>query len=202
MEEVIVEYQRTKCIKLRNNIVLDYFPYITTIVNYLSKKYKNVIYDAEDMVSSGTIGLIDAIEKYDYNKHVKFKTYACHRIKGQIMDDIRIIDDCSRGYRNNHKKEILNISIDKLNDKWYKYNEKYKNTTENEHSDNRLVLQQLFRCLNYIERNLLYDYVFYETKQTRLAKIYGISQSFVSKTVNNAIKKLRKRAEQIKLNSQ
>lgn len=200
MEDAIAEYKRTKCQKTRNNIVMDYFPLITSLANKLSKKYNFIVCDAEDMKISGVIGLIDAIEKYDHNKPAKFKSYAYYRIKGQILDDIRNVDDCSRGYRNNHKKEILNISIDKLNDKWYKYNEKYKSMTENEHSDNKLILQQLFRCLTYVERNLLYDYVCYEIKQYNLAKYYGVSQSFVSKTISNAIQKLRKRAKQIKLN--
>lgn len=48
--------------------------------------------DAEDLISVGTIGLMDAMEKYDPNREAKFKTYAEFRIRGAMLDEIRSMD--------------------------------------------------------------------------------------------------------------
>ncbi len=53
----------------------------------------------DELVSAGCIGLMDAIEKYDSSKNVKFKTYAEFRIKGAILDELRGMDIYSRGMR-------------------------------------------------------------------------------------------------------
>lgn len=48
--------------------------------------------DAEDLISVGTIGLMDAMDKYDPNREAKFKTYAEFRIRGAMLDEIRSMD--------------------------------------------------------------------------------------------------------------
>jgi RNA polymerase sigma factor FliA len=48
--------------------------------------------DAEDLVSVGIIGLMDAMDKYDPNREAKFKTYAEFRIRGAMLDEIRSMD--------------------------------------------------------------------------------------------------------------
>lgn len=48
--------------------------------------------DAEDLVSVGTIGLMDAMDKYDPSREAKFKTYAEFRIRGAMLDEIRSMD--------------------------------------------------------------------------------------------------------------
>ncbi|MGH7256842.1 MAG: sigma-70 family RNA polymerase sigma factor [Nitrospiraceae bacterium] len=48
--------------------------------------------DAEDLVSVGTIGLMDAMDKYDPRREAKFKTYAEFRIRGAMLDEIRSMD--------------------------------------------------------------------------------------------------------------
>lgn len=50
----------------------------------------NVEYD--DLVGYGVFGLIDAIDKFDFDKEVKFETYASLRIRGSILDHIRKMD--------------------------------------------------------------------------------------------------------------
>jgi RNA polymerase sigma factor for flagellar operon FliA len=57
----------------------------------------NVEFD--DLVGYGVFGLLDAVEKYDPNKHVKFKTYAVTRIRGAIFDELRSIDWVPRSVR-------------------------------------------------------------------------------------------------------
>ena len=65
----------------------------------------NVEYD--DLVGYGIFGLIDAIDKYDYGKNVKFETYASLRIRGAILDQIRKMDWIPRSCVRNRKKLML-----------------------------------------------------------------------------------------------
>ncbi len=60
-------------------------------------------YELDDLISVGTIGLMDAIDKYDPKQGVKFKTYAEYRIRGQILDELRSLDWASRATRDKMK---------------------------------------------------------------------------------------------------
>ena len=62
----------------------------------------NVEYD--DLVGYGIFGLIDAIDKFDYGKNVKFETYASLRIRGAILDQIRKMDWIPRSLRQKQKR--------------------------------------------------------------------------------------------------
>jgi RNA polymerase sigma factor for flagellar operon FliA len=57
------------------------------------------VLDYEDIVSHGTIGLIEALDRYDENKAVKFETYAMARIRGSIIDALRALDRLPRSVR-------------------------------------------------------------------------------------------------------
>ncbi|MCK5310643.1 MAG: FliA/WhiG family RNA polymerase sigma factor [Desulfobacteraceae bacterium] len=59
-----------------------------------------------ELVSAGSLGLIDAVDKFDHTKHVTFKTYAQYRIKGAILDELRSMDTYSRSMR----KKIQDIA--------------------------------------------------------------------------------------------
>ncbi len=55
--------------------------------------------DTADLISYGIFGLIDAIEKYDRDRGIKFETYAIARIKGAIIDELRAMDWVPRSVR-------------------------------------------------------------------------------------------------------
>ncbi|MDO6355424.1 MULTISPECIES: FliA/WhiG family RNA polymerase sigma factor [unclassified Caloramator] len=82
-----------KCYKQfdeREEMILRYLPYVKYIASRLvAGKPPGV--EFEDLVSYGIIGLIDAIEKFDPTKGIKFETYATLRIKGAIIDELRKI---------------------------------------------------------------------------------------------------------------
>lgn len=59
-----------------------------------------------ELVSAGSLGLIDAVDKFDPSKHVSLKTYAQYRIKGAILDELRNMDTYSRSMR----KKIQDIT--------------------------------------------------------------------------------------------
>lgn len=74
----------------REEMILKYIPYVKYIASRLvSGKPPGV--EPEDLVSFGILGLIDAIEKFDPSKGLKFETYATLRIRGSIIDELRKI---------------------------------------------------------------------------------------------------------------
>ncbi|MBY3618673.1 FliA/WhiG family RNA polymerase sigma factor [Acinetobacter sp. CUI P1] len=77
------------------------------IVDYVSSRLavglpKNVSKD--DLASNGVMGLIDAIEKFDYKRGLQFQTYASWRVRGAILDSLRQSDWVPRSVREKAKK--------------------------------------------------------------------------------------------------
>lgn len=60
--------------------------------------------DLDDLVSAGTMGLIDAVRRFEAGKHVKIETYARYRIRGAILDALRSLDPASRDMRKKNKR--------------------------------------------------------------------------------------------------
>jgi RNA polymerase sigma factor for flagellar operon FliA len=84
-------------------LILTYSHLIKYIAGRLNIYFgSNVEY--EDLVSFGVFGLIDAIDKFDLNKGVKFETYASLRIRGAIIDSIREMDWVPRSLRQKCKE--------------------------------------------------------------------------------------------------
>lgn len=55
--------------------------------------------EVDDLVGAGSVGLVDALRKFDPRKQVKFESYAQHRIRGAILDSLRSLDGASRDMR-------------------------------------------------------------------------------------------------------
>jgi RNA polymerase sigma factor for flagellar operon FliA len=97
-EELWQQYRQTKDLKIRETFIKQYAP----LVKYVAGKVAvgmphNVEFD--DLVGFGVFGLLDAIDKFDPDKNVKFKTYAVTRIRGAIFDELRSIDWVPRSVR-------------------------------------------------------------------------------------------------------
>lgn len=88
----------------REEMIVKYAYLVNYVANRMARRLPpSVIKD--ELVSAGCLGLIDAVDKYDASKNVNFKTYAQHRIKGAILDELRNMDWYSRSMR----KKIQNI---------------------------------------------------------------------------------------------
>lgn len=97
------EYRKKRTPELREKIIIEYAGLVKVVAGRLSIYLGyNVEYD--DLVGYGTFGLIDAIDKYDFDKGVKFETYASVRIRGAILDQIRKMDWIPRTLRQKQKK--------------------------------------------------------------------------------------------------
>ena len=89
--------------KLRDQLIMDYSPLIRFVAQRIGSRLPSNI-DIEDLISSGVIGLMDAIDKYDPSRDNKFKTYAEFRIRGAILDELRIQDWVPRSVRDKAKR--------------------------------------------------------------------------------------------------
>lgn len=97
------DYSRLKSTEIREKIIIEYAPLVKLVAGRLSMYLGyNVEYD--DLVGYGVFGLIDAIDKFDTCKDVKFETYASLRIRGAILDQIRKMDWIPRTIRQRQKK--------------------------------------------------------------------------------------------------
>jgi RNA polymerase sigma factor for flagellar operon FliA len=86
----------------RDELILEHLPQIKYIAQRISTKLPSHV-ELNDLISAGILGLLDAIEKFDPDRGVKFKTYAELRIKGAILDSLRNLDWAPRSLRKKSK---------------------------------------------------------------------------------------------------
>lgn len=97
------QYTQTRDPALKDELIVQYAYLIKYVAGRLSIYFgSNVEFD--DLVGYGAFGLIDAIEKFDISKGVKFETYASFRIRGSIIDSIRDLDWVPRSLRQKNKE--------------------------------------------------------------------------------------------------
>ncbi|MDF2472636.1 MAG: polymerase, sigma 28 subunit, FliA/WhiG [Lachnospiraceae bacterium] len=105
------EYSKSKSTEVREKIIIEYANLVKIVAGRLSMYLGyNVEYD--DLVGYGIFGLIDAVDKFDYYKGIKFETYASFRIRGAIIDEIRKMDWVPRTLRQKQKK--IDVAFQKI----------------------------------------------------------------------------------------
>lgn len=102
-KKLLEEYSKSRSPETREKLILEYAPLVKVVAGRLSI-YLGYNVEYEDLVSYGIFGLIDAIDKFDCFKEVKFETYASLRIRGAILDQIRKMDWIPRTIRQKQKK--------------------------------------------------------------------------------------------------
>ena len=108
-QKLWLDYSKNPSSELREKLILEYAPLVKLVAGRLSMYLGyNVEYD--DLVSYGIFGLIDAIDKFDVSKEIKFETYASLRIRGSILDQIRKMDWIPRTVRQRQKQIQAAIS--------------------------------------------------------------------------------------------
>ncbi|SDY91069.1 FliA/WhiG family RNA polymerase sigma factor [Tindallia californiensis] len=105
------QYFNSKEVNLKNQLIEKYIELVKIVAGRLYATYGNHL-DFDDLVSFGIFGLIDAIDKFDPEKNVKFETYAQIRIRGAIIDQIRNMDWIPRSIR--QKAKLIDDAISKL----------------------------------------------------------------------------------------
>jgi RNA polymerase sigma factor for flagellar operon FliA len=82
----------------RDKLILNYSPLVKYVAGRLSSNLPQSV-ETADLISYGVFGLIDAIEKFNPERGIKFETYAIARIKGAIIDELRALDWVPRSVR-------------------------------------------------------------------------------------------------------
>lgn len=88
-------------------LVADYLPLVKKIAEAIMSRLPSSV-EVDDLIQAGTLGLLDAIKKYDPTSNNTFKTYAEYRIRGAIFDELRANDDMPRSVRDK-KKEYFKV---------------------------------------------------------------------------------------------
>ncbi|MFZ5975305.1 MAG: sigma-70 family RNA polymerase sigma factor [Bacillota bacterium] len=88
IEKAWTEFCRTRSPDVKNMLLTHYLYLVKAIVMRMMPTYGNHN-DYDDLFSCGVIGLMDAIDKFDIMREVKFETYAVRRIRGEIIDNMR-----------------------------------------------------------------------------------------------------------------
>lgn len=92
------EYKENHSSETREKLILHYSPLVKYVAGRVSSGLPPSV-EFGDLVSYGVFGLLDAIDKYDPDRGIKFETYAIARIKGAIIDELRADDWVPRSVR-------------------------------------------------------------------------------------------------------
>lgn len=164
------------------------------LVVFLAKKYDNTIYDLEELVSIGTIGLIKGVKTYKLDKNIKLATYASRCIDNEILMFLR-----------KNKKRMTEISFEDSINFDSEGNELHFEdvfgTEEDiiektiEQNDDKKILKEEIKKLNQRDKEIIKRrYGLYgekELTQKELAEKLTISQSYISRIEKKVIKKLQ-----------
>jgi RNA polymerase sigma factor for flagellar operon FliA len=97
------QYKTNHDQRIKDALIMKYASFVKYVAGRIAVNLpSNVEFD--DPVSYGILGLIDAIDKYDPERNVKFKTYAKTRIRGAIFDELRVLDWTPRSIRQKARK--------------------------------------------------------------------------------------------------
>ena len=189
-EEDLVRKSNSGDLVARNKLI----EHNLRLVVFLAKKYDDTMYDLEDLVSIGTIGLIKAIKTYKLDKNIKLATYASRCIDNEILMFLR-----KNKKRNSEVSFEDSINYDSEGNELYI--EDVFGTEEDiveksiENKDNRILLEKEVYKLSERDRKIIeLRYGLFgkkELTQKELADKLCISQSYISRIEKKVIKKLK-----------
>mgnify|MGYP001563248875 CR=1 FL=1 len=152
-------YKLSKDQRIKDTLIMKYASFVKYVAGRIAVNLpSNVEFD--DLVSYGILGLIDAIEKYDPHRNVKFKTYAKTRIRGAIFDELRVLDWTPRSIRQKARK--LEKAYAKLEGKLG------RDATDEEVADYlKIDISELHKLYDETKKSLLLslDEIFYDDEE-------------------------------------
>ena len=101
-EEIWKSYKENKDVETRNFILIEYLHIVKVIAARMYPAYKNLA-DHDDIMSCGTLALLNSIDRFDYTRDVKFETFASIRVRGAMIDYLRKQDWVPRTVRKSIK---------------------------------------------------------------------------------------------------
>lgn len=106
--------------------------------------------ELDDLISAGSLGLVEGLKNFDPSQNVKLETFLENRIKGAMLDELRKQDWLSRGFRKNLK--IIEELIQRYEQEHFR-----EPTIEEISKDTGLSEKEVENCLNIIKHSLLTD---------------------------------------------
>ncbi|HLI88169.1 MAG TPA: FliA/WhiG family RNA polymerase sigma factor [Ktedonobacteraceae bacterium] len=91
MGDIWEEFAETRCPALRDELITAYAPLARFVVGRLGIPSTGLL-ETEDLVSYGMIGLINAIDRYDPGRGIRFEAFATARIRGAVIDQLRVLN--------------------------------------------------------------------------------------------------------------
>ena len=164
------------------------------LVVFLAKKYENTKVDLEDLVSIGTIGLIKGVSTYKLDKNIKLATYASRCIDNEILmflrknkkrkGEVSFEDSLSYDAEGNelHLEDILGTDADIVT----------KNLEDK--NDKKRIYEEIDKLSERDKQIMILRYGLFgkeEMTQKDVAKVLGISQSYISRIEKKVIKRLK-----------
>jgi RNA polymerase sigma factor for flagellar operon FliA len=114
----VLEAPESEALARRNQLVSDHLWLVKCIAHRLFARLPDGV-DVDDLISAGAIGLIKAADEYDPSRGVKFETYARHRVRGSMIDDLRKQDALSQSQRS--KLRQVERAVEELERKLGRY---------------------------------------------------------------------------------
>ena len=189
-EENLVKLSNSGDLNARNKLI----EHNLRLVVFLAKKYDNTLYDLEDLVSIGTIGLIKGVKTYKLDKNIKLATYASRCIDNEILMFLR-----------KNKKRMTEISLEdtinfdsegnelKFEDIFGTEDDIVEKELENKENQKLLVSEIL--KLNDRDKIIIEKrYGLFgndELTQKEIANKMSISQSYISRIEKKVVRKLK-----------
>ena len=98
LEDAWRRYKKSRCQRSKELLILEYLPLVKYVAARLAIGLPPSV-EIDDLIGSGTIGLLSAVERYDPSRDNKFSTYAIARIRGSMLDELRSMDWIPRSVR-------------------------------------------------------------------------------------------------------
>lgn len=190
--EQIIEYFKkikTGDIDARRFMIENNIPLVLLTI----KRFLNSEVEIEDLISVGTIGLINAVDNYDINRNIKFSTYALRCIENEI-----------KGYLKKNQKNLNTISIDSDTINFKDEEFRLIDILQDENADIEksyiddevtLIIYQILNTLNERDRKIIELYYGFNMErvytQEEISKIMNLSQSHVGRLIKKTLHKIK-----------
>ena len=164
--ELWKRFMKTRSVEDKNELLLQYVYLVKRIVLRLMPT-RGDFNEFDDLVSCGVLGLMDAIEKFDISREVKFETYASKRIRGEIIDHMRKMDWASASLRR---------KITRITEVYSELEHKFSRTVSDEEVAQHMDIA-LDDLRDTMEKSHMFNLVYFEDSLTDGLSIYDVVQS-------------------------
>ena len=193
----------------RDKLIVDHLPHLRALAKSVHRKLPHGI-EFDDVYGAGTVGLVKAADRFDAGLGFKFWTYAQARVRGEILDHLRLQDHLSRKARRKQKdadildsRDLRPLSLTSQDPEILFEIPDSRSRTEalSEESERGRVLRQAMRSLPQRKRKILVGYYWRGDSMKVAAPRFGVNESRLSQLHLAAVKTLANHFEAIGLTS-